>query len=127
MPRILTAAVLGLIVLSPLLVTASPSDDVKINEKKIYYGDPEDFKKPGVIHIKKVFDAIPEAREAKKKGKDDPEYYILLEKANEKFLAALERVADDKGYDLIGEVGAIKIKGKKVPNITSIVIEALPR
>ncbi|MHC4600793.1 MAG: hypothetical protein ACYS47_17515 [Planctomycetota bacterium] len=126
MPRILTAAVLGLIVLTPLLVVASPGD-VKINEKKIYYGDPDDFEKPGVIRIVKVFKAIPEYQEAKKKGKDDPEYYILLEKANEKFFTALERVADDKGYDLIGEVGAIKIKGKKVPEITSAVIDALPK
>ena len=66
MPRILTAAVLGLIILTPLFVLASP-DDAKINEKKIYYGDPDDFEKPGVIRIVKVFNAIPEYKEAKKK------------------------------------------------------------
>ncbi len=122
MPRILIAGLLGA---SFLLPTLAAEGDVEIDENKIYYGDADDFEKAGVIKIVKVFKAIPEYVQAQKKGKDDPQYYILLEKANQKFSSALEKVAGEKGYDLIGEAGSIKIKGKKVPDITSLVIKAL--
>ncbi|MHC5038545.1 MAG: hypothetical protein ACYTHM_14635 [Planctomycetota bacterium] len=117
----------GFLLALPLTSFAEESKDTEIDEKKIYFGDPEAFKKPGVIQILKVFEAIPEYQDAKKKGKDDPEYYILMEKANQHFSKALEKVAADEKYDLIGEVGSIKIKGKKVPEITDLVIKALPK
>ena len=123
--RILLPALLGFLVLAPVLSFAD-GKDVEINEAKIYYGDPDNFQKASVLKMKTVFNKIPEYREALKRGKDDPQYYILLEKANQKFFAAMESVAGTEGYDLIGEIGAIKIKGKKVPVITKKVIEALP-
>jgi len=125
MHRILLPVLLGLLVLAPVLSFAD-GKDVDINETKIYYGDPDNFQKASVLKLKTVFNKIPEYREATKRGKDDPQYYILLEKANQKFFAAMERVAGDEGYDLIGEIGAIKIKGKKIPVITTKVIKALP-
>jgi hypothetical protein len=125
MAKVLPAALLGLVILAPVISLAA-GKDVEIDEKKIYYGDPDNFKKAAVLKLAQVFKHIPEYQEAKKRGKDDPQYYILLEKANQKFFAAMESVAGAEGYDLIGEVGAIKIKGKKVPNITKSVIEALP-
>ena len=124
MVRHLLPALLGFLVLAPLLAFAG-NGDVEINEDKIYYGDPGNFQKPAVLKLKTVFNRIPEYREAQKRGKEDPEYYILLEKANQKFRSAMESVAGEEGYDLIGETGAIKIKGKKVPVITKKVIDAL--
>lgn len=126
MPRILMLAVLvGLFALPTDAFAADQK--TKIDESKIYYGDPGCFTKPAVLKIAEVFNAIPEYQEAKKKGKDDPQYYILLEKANQKFTQAMEKVAEEKGYDLIGEVGSIQIEGKNVPDITKEVIKALPK
>lgn len=116
---------LSLLVLSPVLV-AQEAEEPDIDEDKIYYGDPDNFKKPGECKIAAVFGRIPEYQEAKKKGKDDPQYYILLEKANEKFFTALATVSQEEKYDLIGEKGSIRIKGRKIPDITSLVIKALP-
>ena len=52
-----------------------------------------------------------------------PEYWILLEKANTIFYDGVAAVAGREGYDLVGEIGAIRIKGKKIPDITKKVIE----
>lgn len=125
MRRLWPAAILGLLILAPVLALAG-TKDAEINEGKIYYGDSSSFTKAGVIRISTVFGKIPEYREAQRKGKDDPEYFILVEKANQKFQLALQSAAGAHGYDLIGEVGAIKIKGETVPNITDLVVEALP-
>lgn len=122
----LIALFLGCWIAVPAVVVFAADAETEIDHQKVYYGDPDNFTKAGVISISKVFNEIPEYREAKKKGKDDPQYYILLEKANQKFFSALERVSDDEGYDLIGEIGAIKIANKKVPEITRAVIKALP-
>jgi Skp family chaperone for outer membrane proteins len=102
--------------------------DYEIDKKKIYYGNPDSFKTPAVIKLNDVFAKIPEYQDAKKKSEDDPEYYILLEKANEKFQKAVKKAAQDGGYDLVGEAGTIKskTKDKDVPDITDKVIEAIP-
>jgi hypothetical protein len=103
----------------------SKDKDTEVDKKKVYYGDPDNFKNPAVICLNDVFEKIPEYQDAKKKSDDDPEYYILLEKANKKFQKALKKAATDNGYDLVGEKGSITVKNKTVPDITDKVIEAL--
>ncbi|MHC4605718.1 MAG: hypothetical protein ACYTAF_02125 [Planctomycetota bacterium] len=94
----------------------------------VYYGSLDDAKKPAEIVAQKVFDKIPEYREIKNKGldEDDPEYWSLLSKANDKFYEAVRTVAQDKGYDVVVEKGSADLK-KKAPDITQKVIGALPK
>lgn len=115
------------VLFAALLPQALGADKATVDKKKVYYGDAESFSKPAEIEINKVFARIPEYAEAKKKAEDDPEYYILLEKANDKFQKAVKKAAADGGYDLVAEKGAVKPAKKKqaVPDITEDVIEAL--
>ncbi len=104
----------------------SPADkDTEVDKKKVYYGNADNFKTPAVIELAKVFSNITEYQDAKKKSEDDPDYYILLDKANQKFQKALEKAAKDGGYDLVGETGTVKVKGKTIPDITQKVIDSL--
>ena len=99
--------------------------DKEVDKKKVYYGNADSFDKPAVVVALDVFKKIDEYNDATKKTKDDPEYYILLEKANEKFKKAVKKAAEDGSYDLVGEKGTVKVKGKTVPDITADVIKAL--
>lgn len=111
-----------------LLAPAALAGESKatVDESKVYYGDADNFEKPAVITITKVFEQISEYTEARKKGKDDPQYFILLEKANQKFFTALEKVAREEAKDLIAETGSVK-SDKPVPDVTELVIKALPK
>jgi len=118
-------AILVAAILAPSIASASDCK-YEVDEGKVYYGDADSFEKPAVIVISRVFDAIPEYVDARKKGKDDPQYYILIEKANQKFFSALEKVAATEKYDLIAEYGSVKAKEGRVPDVTESVIKALP-
>jgi len=118
-----------LFVLAPALILISASTaDAQIDKSKIYFGNPDNFKKPGEIKLVQVFRAIPEYKIIKKENikLSDAKYWILMRKANKRFKAALVAVNRDSrlGYDLIGEIGSIKIDAD-VPNITAEVIRKI--
>jgi hypothetical protein len=115
------------LLLPAALAGDAPAADKEVDPSKVYSGDPNHFDNPAVLRIAKVFEAIPEYRDAKKRDKDDPEYYILLEKANLKFFAALDKVVSENRYDLVAEAGSVKVKGKEIPDVTAAVIKALSR
>ena len=117
--RVLLLAALLVLCPTGLLLGDRNSAD-KIDKDKIYHGDPEDFTKAGCIAADKIYILIPAYKEIVDKGltQDDPEYWILMNKANETFKQALEETEDKHEYELIGELGAIVVKGKKAPNIT---------
>ena len=108
---------LAVMTLSALTLTAA------VDKSKIYYGNPEKFKSPAEIKLQQVLSVIPEYQKVKKDNltPSDAAYWILMKKANKKFKAALKSVADKFGYDLIGEIGSIKIDAP-VPDITIEVI-----
>jgi hypothetical protein len=111
------------------LMSAELRGRVRINEGDIYFGDPDHYKKPAVVDVDAVYARIPEYREILEKNLDStsPRYLILLRAASGKFRKALGKCHRGRGYDLIGGLGSIEIKGKKVPNITPLVLKALPR
>jgi len=101
----------------------------EFDEKRIYLGDPATFKKPGVANLDRVYAAIPEYREVRRKKLTvkHPRYLFLMRAASNRFLASLEAVLKKDGYDLIGGLGAIVIPEKVVPDITERVLSRLPR
>lgn len=99
---------------------------VDVDESQVYYGNPAKFKKAGEISCDSVFREIPEYKKIIEEGlTEGVKYEFLLLRANKKFRAALKMVARTDGFDLIAEVGAIRIEGKTVPEITGKVIAAL--
>jgi len=124
-----TAAMLLVLVLSSGLVSAKGRSKVRIKEADIYHGDPDHYKKPAVVDVDAVYARIPEYRQILEKNLDStsPRYLFLLRAASERFRKALAKCSRGRGYDLIGGLGSIRIEGKTVPNITSLVMRALPR
>ena len=102
---------------------------VEIDEADIYLGDSSSFKKPAVVDVDAVYAKIPEYKEILDRNMDSssPRYLFLMRAASDKFRAALEAVSDSYGFDLIGGLGSIRIKGKTVPDVTAKVIAKLPK
>ena len=82
-----------------------------------------------MVDVDAVYARIPEYRQILEKNLDStsPRYLFLLRGASERFRKALSTCSRRRGYDLIGGLGSIEIKGKKVPDITSLVMKALPK
>lgn len=95
---------------------------------KVYYGDPAEFANPAVLTASQVFAKIREWKEIQDRGltSQDPEYWILLEKANRRFRRAVHHVAQQDGRDLVAETGAVsRADGAALPDVTDAVIAAL--
>ena len=101
--------------------------EYKIAREKIYWGQPENFKKPAVIEAEEIYKQIPAYRKIQEENleKDDPEYWPLMRKAARSFVSALKKACKSTSHDLVGEIGSIKAKGTTVPNITKKVISYL--
>ncbi|MBI3269785.1 MAG: hypothetical protein HYZ53_12240 [Planctomycetes bacterium] len=84
-----------------------------LNRPLVYHGDPDDFSAPAVLEALRCFERIPEYQEIKRRKlpPNDPEYGILLEKANKRFFRAVCRLSRRDGYDLIAELGAVVRRG----------------
>ncbi|MBI2899499.1 MAG: hypothetical protein HYY17_04900 [Planctomycetes bacterium] len=93
---------------------------------QVYYGKLDGAQKPAEVVAKTVFAEIPEYRKIKEKGltQDDPEYWILLGKANDKFYAAVRKVGELNKFDVIVEKGTAKFDTTP-PDVTQKVIAAL--
>ncbi len=98
-----------------------------LNPTKIYYGKPKISQKPAVVKLKKVYKHIPAYQRILAEGlqKSDALYHLLIAEASRSFRKALKKVATEKGYDLIGESGAILVKGKSLVDITKLVIKKI--
>lgn len=80
-----------------------------LSREDVYYGNRKQYKKPAAIKAKKVFMAIPAYKEIIEKDiKEDSALYMKkLAEANRIFLDVLKEFAQDNGYDLICEEGAL--------------------
>lgn len=97
-------------------------------DSDIYYGKKDGAKKPAEIKAQDAFNEIAEYKKIKEKGltKDDAEYWLLLNKANEKFNKAIKKVAEDDKFDVVAEKGKHKFETAPV-DITKKVIEILKK
>jgi hypothetical protein len=114
--------VFAIVLISVLLLNAS---DIwaAVDKCRIYFGDPYNFSNPGEISAYKVFSSISEFQQIKEEGikASEPEYWILMRRANRKFKLALQNVNAKLEFDLIGELGCVRIS-TEVPDITIPVI-----
>jgi len=97
-------------------------------EAVVYFGKVDGAKKPAELTAKTVFNEIPEYKKIKDKGlgKDDAEYWLLLNKANDKFNKAVKKVAEDGKYDVVVEKGSQKFDSTPA-DLTQKVIDALKK
>ena len=105
--------------------TAVKSKVKVLDTAGVYYGNASTSKTPSVIEAQQVFDVIPAYREIVRRGltEDDPDYWVLLKKANKAFKAAVKRGAKKDDKDLVAEVGAIELTdGGAIPDITDTVV-----
>ncbi len=98
-----------------------------IDRTKIYYGNPDAFRAPAVVKASTVIKGTADYKTIQKEGvkKGTPRYEHLMEKATGTFKTVLGETAKALGKDLVGEIGAIVIKGKAPVDITAKVVARL--
>ncbi|MDI6784644.1 MAG: OmpH family outer membrane protein [bacterium] len=103
------------------------TNEVTVKEERVYYGNPKNYTSPAQLELVKVLDATKEYQRIKKEKikSENPLYWILLQRTNEKVQAAIKKVAENKKYDLVGELGYITGNPDPIPDITQQVIGAL--
>ena len=88
---------------------------------------------PCVIDVQVALKATPEAREflARNYSKDAPEYYLLLNRANERMRGAIQKVSSRHGFDLVMERGSVVLKADQadvmIADITNEVVFEVSR
>lgn len=102
--------------------------DPALPDGTTYYGTASGAKAPAEVTASKVFDQIAEYKTIKEKGltQEDPEYYILLNKANAKFFAAVKKAAEAAKHDAVVEKGSAKFD-KTPADLTQKTIDALEK
>lgn len=101
---------------------------VIVDPTRILYGDPDaSFERPAVVN---PADVIAKTSAYRRIVQDripprDPRHARLMAEARKAMRAAIARVASAAGYDLVGEQGAIIVRGRVVPDITQEVIRSL--
>jgi len=94
---------------------------------KVYFGNPRSYRNPAELHAKTVLQVIPEYRRLIKEDLDpsDPRYWLLMDKAYKRFIAAVVSVAKRYDYDLVGEKNFLGRNARNVEDITLVVLEEI--
>ena len=104
-----------------------------LNAKKCIQGSAYGAAAPCVIDLQAALKATPEAQEflARNVTKDAPEYYLLLNRANERMHSAIRKVSAKHGFDVVMERGALVLKPDQsdvmVADITNEVVFEVSR
>lgn len=97
--------------------------------KKIFWGQPADFDKPGEVDYEQVIRATPEYREIrdKKVEKGTGKYWILLSKASDRAVQAIAGFGADTEFDLIAAEGYLGSLKPAIPaeNVTKMIIKSM--
>ena len=97
---------------APSLPPASIQQVTILNARKCIHGSSFGAVAPCVIALQTALKATPEAREflARNVSQDAPEYYLLLNRANDRMHSALRKVAGRHGFDVVMERGSVVLK-----------------
>jgi len=101
-----------LCVVLPGTVAASPAGTkFEVDRAKVYYGNPDAYTKPAVVHAPTVFKHIEAYKKIEQEGikKDSARYFLLMQEANQAFREAVKKVALQEKVDLVGEKGTVRV------------------
>jgi hypothetical protein len=118
---------------APSLPPASIQQVTILNAKKSVQGSSFGAAAPCVIDLQAALKATPEAREfiARNITQDAPEYYLLLNRANDRMQSAIKKIAGRHGFDVVMERGSVVLKADQsdvmVADITNEVVYEVSR
>jgi len=115
----LTAGLLA--VLSSAGADSIPKD--KLDDQKVFVGDPKKFSKPAEIRFIALVKSAPEYKTIKQESlkTSDARYWILMTQAQERVAKSITRVAREHKFDLVCEKGTLEPFGIKAPEMTKLV------
>ena len=98
-----------------------------LSKEEVYHGNHRKYKKPAEVNAKKVFAVIPAYKEIVEKDikEDSALYLIKLAEANKLFLKCVKEYAEDKGYDLVCEEGALEDATSVTDDVIKLVKEKI--
>ena len=106
-----------------------PAD--KVNEQKIFWGNPAKFEKPAFVDYKAVVMATDEYKSIKQNKIEtgSAKYWILISQASERAVKAVVAVGKESQYDLIVAKGYLESVGLTVQpaDVTNAVLERLQK
>jgi len=106
-----------------------PAD--KVNDQKIFWGNPAKFEKPASVDYKAVVMATDEYKSIKQNKIEagSAKYWILISQASEKAVKAVAAVGKEGPYDLIAAKGYLESVGLTVQptDVTNAVLERLQK
>ena len=106
-----------------------PAD--KVNEQKVFWGNPAKFEKPAAVDYKAIVMATDEYKSIKQNKIDtgSAKYWILISQASEKAVKAVAAVGKESQYDLIAAKGYLESVGLTVQptDVTNAVLERLQK
>lgn len=101
----------------------------KIDEQKIFWGTATRFNKPGLVRFDEIIQATPEFAgiKSRKIETGTAKYWIMLSKASERAVKAIQEVAQQSQLDLVAEFNYWQGIGEQIPaeDITAKVLEKL--
>jgi len=106
-----------------------PAD--KVNDQKIFWGNPAKFEKPASVDYKAVVMATDEYKSIKQNKIEtgSAKYWLLISQASERAVKAVAAVGKESQYDLIVVKGYLESVGLTVKptDVTSAVLEQLQK
>lgn len=106
-----------------------PAD--KVNEQKVFWGNPAKFEKPASVDYKAIVTATDEYKSIKQNKIEagSAKYWILISQASERAVRAIAAVGKESQYDLIVAKGYLESVGLTVQptDITNAVLERLQK
>ncbi len=106
-----------------------PAD--KVNEQKVFWGNPAKFEKPASVDYKAIVMATDEYKSIKQNKIEagSAKYWILISQASEKAVKAVAAVGKESQYDLIVAKGYLESVGLTVQptDVTNAVLERLQK
>ncbi|MDF1701679.1 MAG: hypothetical protein P1V36_11040 [Planctomycetota bacterium] len=126
----LALGVLGLLAVLAGTALAGVGDYTCNDPSKVYYGNQRLFQRPATVDCDRVYASIPEYKEILRRRltDKDAQYHILMQKASQRFAAAVKKMARADNHDLVAQAGSVrkaKDKAKDIPDRTAAVVKAL--
>jgi hypothetical protein len=123
---VLTALLAGLTGAAAVTYSIPPD---QLDAKKVFWGEPSNFAKPGEVAYEDVIKATPEYKELKeeKVEKGTGKYWILLSKASDRAVQAISSFGEDTEFDLIAAEGYLSSLNPSIPaeDVTKLIIKSM--